>query len=71
MSTTPPGMPTRKVTPNPDRPRLSPELEEGLVPIHQRSAEAYDALEAVVQGELELSDSQVHAIVPLLPRKSG
>jgi hypothetical protein len=67
---TPPGTPSRKVPPNPDRPKLSPEMEEGLVPVNQRAAEAYDALEAVVTQELELSDSEVHLILPL-PRRNG
>ncbi len=36
-------------TPNPDRPRLSPELERQLEPIDRKSAEGYAAAEEAIE----------------------
>jgi hypothetical protein len=67
----------RKVPPNPEAPRLRKKTEERVAPADEKSARAYDALEAAaakldalkeqveeghIQVELQVGDTAVHLL---------
>jgi hypothetical protein len=76
---TPPGVQPyeRKVTPNPDKPKLRKKTEERIAPADEKSARGYDAIEKAgelvtafkqqiedgqVVVQMEISDTAVHRL---------
>ena len=68
------GTPPRGSDPDPDRPRLSPELERQLEPVDRKSAQGYAAVELAIEkidklledgavlATIDPTDSLVHSL---------